>query len=187
MSGLILLAAALSAQAPVTFPGPQTSVQSPTSRARVYYVDLGANENGQNLSLRFDPGNGRPIILKWFGRSVDVGSTPSGARFFVNDYIGSNLADCLIIRPERTGVRGVSLMRLIARSQGRPRETPDNSHYSVHCDGWVSDTVMAGMVGGHTDETNSHDFEYAFRYDAASGRIRWRPKTQNPNGEERAQ
>jgi hypothetical protein len=174
MIGLVLLVAALAAQAPVTFPGPQTSVRSPTSPARVFYVDMGADEAGQNLSLRYDSGRGRPVLLKRFDRSVDVAWSPSGARFFVNDHIGSNLADCLIVRPDGATVRGVSLLRVIARSPGRPRETPEDSHYSVDCGGWLTDTVVEGVVGGHTDGAGGHDFEYAFRYDAARGRIGWR-------------
>lgn len=176
MSGLALAAAAaLAAEAPpvVEFPGPRTSVQSPASSARVYYVDLGANESGQNLSLRFDPGDGRPIVLKWFGRSVAAGWSPTGARFLVNDYIGSNLADCLIVRPAHGGVRGVSLLRIAARSPGRPPETPANSHYALLCDRWLSDTVVEGSVGGHTDSRRSHDFDYPFRYNAATGRLDW--------------
>jgi hypothetical protein len=175
-----LASAAASAATPpiVTFPGLQTSVRSPSSSARVFYQEMGADEGGQNLSLRVNSGRGRPIQIKRFDRSVDIGWSPSGQHFLVNDYIGSNLADCLIVRPGRQGVRGISLMRVIARSRGRPRETPDNSHYYVHCDGWASPTIIRGVVAGHTDEPYSgplhpYAFEHAFSYDAVTGRINW--------------
>src|SRR3954453_14084356 len=198
----LLLAAA--APGPGTFPraprpGPsppppaQRSVQSPPSPARVFYVEMGADSGGQNLSLRCDPGRGRPVLLKRFDRSVDIGWSPLGTRFLVNDYIGSNLADCLVVRPAGGGVRGISLRRAIRRSPGRPRapETPWDSHYYVHCYRWLSDTIIAGVVAGHTDEPASgpnhpHAFEHAFRFDAATGRISWRgsrrwdPNRENP-------
>ena len=171
---MIALLLAVAAAPLVTFPGPQRSVQSPASPARVFYLDMGMDEGGQNLSLRFDPGHGPPILLKRFDRSVDIGWSPSGRRFLVNDYIGSNIADCLIVRPEGAGVRGLSLIRAIARSPGRPRETPANAHYYVHCNGWTSDTIVDGVVGGHTDKAGGgYGFEHRFRYDSATGRISW--------------
>jgi hypothetical protein len=73
-------------------------------------------------------------------------------------------------------------MRAIGRSPGRPRENRFNSHYYVHCNGWRSDTVIDGVVAGHTDEARSHGFEHAFRYDAARATLRWRgSKRWDPN------
>jgi hypothetical protein len=170
---MLLLAAA--APPLVAFPGPQTSVRSPVSTARVYYVDRGADRNGQNLSLRFDPGTGRFLVLKRVDRSVDVGWSPAGTRFLINDHIGSNIADCLIVRPAGAGVQGVSLLRIIARSPGRPRERPYDDHYYVRCARWISDTVVEGAVTGHTDEAGGgRDFNYPFTYDARANRIAWR-------------
>ena len=185
MSGAALLAALLTSAVParttpplVAFPGPQRSAQSPNSPARVFYVEMGADEGGQNLSLRFDSGRGRPILLKRFDRSVDIGWSPSGQRFLVNDYIGSDIADCLIVRPIDGEVRGISLIRIVARSRGRPRETPEDAHYYVHCSNWLSDNIVGGVVGGHTDEAHTrpmhpYSFEHQFQYDTATGRLTW--------------
>src|SRR4051794_24732856 len=119
---MILAPLALAAAtAPVTFPGPATSVRSPVSAARVYYVERGADAGGQNLSLRFDAGDGRAVVLKRFDRSVAVSWGPGGQRFFVNDFRGSNIADCLVVRPVPGGVRGLSLLRRAVRTPGGPR------------------------------------------------------------------
>lgn len=159
----------------VQFPGTQTSVRSPTSAARVFYVEMGSDEGGQNFSLRFDRGHGAPIILRRFDRSVDVGWSPSGRHFFVNDHVGSNSADCLIVRPVGTNVHGVSLKRLIARNPGRPRYRAIPSQYYVHCNGWRSETVMRAAAVARTDDGAT--LEDSFTYDARTGLISWQSTT----------
>ena len=55
---------------------------------------------------------------------------------------------------------------LLAKApEGRFAETPDNSHYYVGCDAWLSDDTVRVTVAGHTDEAPSHDFEHLLNFD----------------------
>lgn len=163
---------ALAAQDPLTatFPGPTKTLSAPGSRAQLFYVDPGENKDGLHLySLRLRYSSGRVDWLDVFERSVDVAWSPSGAHLFVNDYVGSNVSDCLAVSPSERGTRGVSLTGVLRRA-GRPEVTRalKGDHVYVTCAGWEAATkVRVEMRGDVFPET----FAYAFVYDLKSGTL----------------
>jgi hypothetical protein len=175
--GTVAVASAQDVTEPTAFPGPVTSVKSPTSDARVFYADPGADAAGvHQYKLMLRDAKGHETLLDSFIRSVEVQWSPSGRQLFVNDYIGSNIADCLIVRAAEEPVRPVSLQDLVVKSPGHPTapETPDQSHYAALCKNWVTDTRLAGSVSGHVDDGHdAHPFDHPLVYDLGSDRVLW--------------
>ncbi|HTJ65129.1 MAG TPA: hypothetical protein VL899_15105 [Alphaproteobacteria bacterium] len=162
---------------PTAFPGPVSSVKSPASAARVYYTDPGPDADGiHKYKLMFRDAKGHETLLDSFIRSVEIQWSPSGTQLFVNDYIGSNIADCLIVQATVEPLKPVSLQDLVVKSPGRPSapETPDQSHYAALCKRWVTDTRLAGSVSGHVDGgRDAHAFDHPLVYDLGSDRVLW--------------
>jgi hypothetical protein len=153
-------------------------VGSPTSAARLYYVERRRRADGQGeFPVMLDDGRGHRSLLLIMDRSAAVAWSPGGKRFFIDNYEGSNITDCYVVRPTGTGVKGVSLISITNRAPGHPTglERPIVSHYYVTCGRWISDTQLSGAIRGHTDESGGgHEFNYPFLYDAARNRIAWR-------------
>ena len=177
---LPLLLAVSAAPHRATFPGLFGRVRSPSSSAEVFYCQHG--EEPGDYKLKFMDSSGRIFFLEYFQRSVDVVWSPAGTRFFVTDYVGSNITDCIVARPQRGRVRGVTLTGIISRTAGHPTgaESPERAHYYVHCDRWLSDRLVEGEIDGHTDEARMYDFHYPFLYDAATRRLAWLSKEPQP-------
>jgi hypothetical protein len=175
--GTVAGASAQDGAEPTSFPGPVTSVKSPNSDARVYYTDPGPDRQGvHQYKLMFRDPKGRETLIDSFIRSVEVEWSPSGRQLFVNDYIGSNIADCLIVRTSDEPLRPISLQDLVIKSPGHPTapETPDQSHYAALCKRWVSDTRLAGSVSGHVDGgDDARPFDHPLVYDLGSDRVLW--------------
>jgi hypothetical protein len=163
---------------PTVFPGSVTSVKSPSSDARIYYTDPGPDADGiHKYKLTIRDAKGHETLLDTFIRSVMVLWSPSGNQLFVNDYIGSNIADCLIVQTAVEPLKPVSLQDLVVKSPGRPSapETPDQSHYAALCKRWVTDTRLAGSVSGHVDGGHdAHAFDHPLVYDVGADRVLWR-------------
>lgn len=175
----MLAAAPVQAMAPnaVTFPGTTTSVRSPMSNATVFYVDPGPDRYGEHeFQLKFQRGKDSPILLDTFERSVDVSWSPSGKWLYINDHVGSNIGDCLMVNSFAAHVATRSMTDVVGKSVGRPKapETPSESHYYVLCDRWLSGEQVSGWVAGHTDRANSHSFNHPFVYNPRTRRLVWK-------------
>lgn len=109
-----------------------------------------------------------PMHLLTFTRSVGVSWSPSGRSAYVNNYIGSNATDCLIVRVNVGPVRIDSITRMlfggrIVRSPNvLPPETPANSHFYLSCKGWDSEDAADVDLSGRTDAGGT--FSYEFKY-----------------------
>lgn len=160
----------------VVFPGSSHSVASPDgSGARIYYIHHIDRDGGQAHPVFYDDGRGKRTRVATVTRNMDVGWSPDGRRIFLQDNLGSNIADCYVLDRTAKAIRGVSLFKIIQRTPGRPTgaEDPAASHYYVRCDRWRSSHQIAGAVSGHTDSTPSHAFDHRFVYDARTGRVTW--------------
>ena len=96
--------------APVSFPGPIKEVSSPDGRVKVDYFDPGENSDGIHLYQLRLLKHGRIEKLDEFTREVQVAWSPSGDRLFATKFIGSNVADCLVVTPSQrhTLIRSVT-------------------------------------------------------------------------------
>jgi len=179
MLALSTLLAAVIASAPdtVDFPGSVRSAAAPDgSGARIYYTPHLGPDGAQAHPVFFDDGQGRVQRLAPVSRNMSVGWSPDGRHVFLQDNFGSDIADCYALTRLSDGIRGVSLLKRIRRTPGRPkgRERPYQSHYYVSCDRWNAEGRIAGSVSGRTDSNPAHDFNQSFVYEPDTHKVFWR-------------
>jgi hypothetical protein len=159
------------------FPGDgATEVRSQTG-VTVYYVDPGADADGNDdrpIMLRYP--NGRTEQIDTFGRHADVSWSPLGDRLVITNWIGSNVADCTVIRPSNSGARKQSFTSLITREHIRSvsRDILDVDHVYVSCGRWVAPGRVQVEVSGHgcnQASCTSRSFDHFLIYDFRSGRF----------------
>ena len=109
----------------------------------------------------------KPVVIDEYYRSVDVAWSPDSEYVAVTDWIGSNVADCYLVdvaKPE-------SVFSVTSAVPSLP-ESPDNSHFYVSCKNWEGSRKIKVEVSGHTDESDSHEFDYRFVFDVNTHRMR---------------
>jgi hypothetical protein len=156
--------------APVSFPGPVKEVNSPDGRAKVDYYDPAENADGFHLyQLRLRYQDGRVDKLDEFTREVEVAWSPSGDRLYATDFIGSNVADCLVVTPTRghTLIRSVTDAVRRAALPGISKDL-DGDHVYVGCDRWRSPRILDIYMEG---SAFPRSFKHHFEYDAFSDQI----------------
>jgi hypothetical protein len=164
------LACAASNAEPVTFPGQIKEVLAPNSKMRVFYVDPGENEDGIHLySLRLEYPSGRVDTLDTFMRSAEVSWSLSGHDLFVNDFVGSNVAECMVVTPSSKGTKSQSITRILSRAHVREvSEHLKGDHVYVTCSNWNSPTEIHVEMRG---DKFPDRFEHHFTYDLMSGTL----------------
>jgi len=137
---------------------------------RVFYVDPGENQDGiHEYSLRLRYPGGHVDTLDTFTRSAEVSWSPSGERLFVNDFVGSNVAECLIITASREGTKIQSATRILSRAHiPEISEHLKGDHVYITCSNWLSSTQLHIEMQG---DKFPEGFEYHFTYDLRSGKL----------------
>lgn len=141
---------------------------SPDHRATLSSVKLRRNDDlGYQLTLMRV---GRaPVIVDEYLRSVDVLWSADSKYVAITDWIGSNVADCLVVdttRPEKK----INVATMLPKIQ----EDIPNSHFYVSCKRWNGQGTIAVEAAGHTDYPPSHDFKYRFVLDVPTGHVQAR-------------
>ena len=181
----LIIAGGMTAQAQqpewdFSFPSTVSPSRSPTGTVIVSFHDLGANTDGRgDYEFMFVEGlqSWRALLSK--DRLPAPG--PVDGNFFVNDYIGSNVSDCLVAQSRSGQFSLMSLTQLLA-SQGANSapvghgsifESPNNSHFYLTCLRWIGNDAIDVSVRGYTDETREsiREFAYSFRYSRRSGTL----------------
>lgn len=107
------------AQWDFSFPSAVSESRSPAGAMVLSYHDPGENPDGAHgyeFIVRGRSGTRQGGFV--FLRSVNGSWSPGGENFFVNDYTGSNVTDCLVPQSETGRFSLVSLTQLLA-NQGR--------------------------------------------------------------------
>ena len=152
----------------VEFPGRVEVAPSPSSAFELTYTDPGANEDGIHVyTLKLvSRRNTYSKTLLTFTRSVDVSWSPEGAWFYVNNFIGSNVSDCVIGNAEDASFGTVSVTAAVFDAHSRPAgvppppETPANSHFNLSCKIWGSNKDLFFDLVGMTDAGGSFSYKY---------------------------
>ena len=163
------------AQRDFSFPSAVSESRSPAGTMVLSYHDPGENPDGAHgyeFIVRGRSGTRQGGFV--FLRSVNGSWSPGGENFFVNDYTGSNVTDCLVPQSDMGRFSLVSLTQLLAnqrRNGAQDRlasivESPDNSHFYLTCRRWIDNDVIEVSVRGYTDESREtvREFAYNFRY-----------------------
>lgn len=165
-----------------SFPSAVSQSRSPGGTLVVSYYDSGESpDGGHDYEFSVRGLSGRREAGFVFLRSVNGSWSPGGENFFVNDYIGSNVTDCLVSQSDADRLSLVSLTELLAsQRQNGPgdrlasiAESPDNSHFYLTCRRWIGNDAIAVSVRGYTDETpeSIREFAYNLRYVRSSRRL----------------
>jgi hypothetical protein len=173
----LFAAAVTSGPLGVDFPGPVHAVVAPDgSGAQIYYRPHLVPDGGQAHPVFFDDGRSHRQRIATVTRNMTVAWSWDSRHVYLQDNLGSDLADCYALTRTTAGVRGVSLLKRIQRAPGRPkgRERPYRSHYYVSCEGWNAKGQITGSVSGHTDASPPRDFSQAFVFDPDTHKISWR-------------
>jgi hypothetical protein len=162
-----------------TFPGKPASVSSQSGALSARYSDPGVNPDGIHED-RFSiaDANGRELVGFSFLRSVRGAWSADKDTLFVNNFTGSNDSDCLVTRTSNETVRLVSLTDILINDPHsgpvevgkiKPPENPGNSHYYLRCEKWLSPSMIAVILDGHTDAGGY--FKYQFHYNVDKKRF----------------
>jgi hypothetical protein len=155
------------------FPSKTTRSASASGTLVASYKDPGADEDGVH-AYRFSisDSEGRELSGFTFLRSVEGAWYDSSDTLFVNNFIGSNLTDCLVLRgaPDQFKLESLTDLLINKKRSGpmtdpviKPPENPNNSHYYLKCDGWLDDHSLKLTLAGTTDAGG--DFRYSFVFD----------------------
>lgn len=144
-----VLSAALVSSAPATataeFPFGPVSLRSPDGKWQIANKDPVANEAPHRLVLR---GGGRANrTLYSYGRHVRVAWSPDSRRIAITDYVGSNLAECVVLDADT--LHRTAVMEDAARASPRIARVLGNFHSYFECRGWVSPKVLKIRVTGY--------------------------------------
>jgi hypothetical protein len=167
------------------FPSRDRHAVSPSNSLAVTYQDPGINSDGiHEYRLVVSDARGAALATLSFTRSVEGSWSPDGRRLILNNYIGSNLNDCLITRPNRRSPALVSITSLLRRrgNSSAPHartittipEGPENSHFSLTCSRWIDNNTVEILIAGYVDaEPNfGHEFRYRLRFSPATETFR---------------
>jgi hypothetical protein len=135
-----------------------------TIKVKLNSVSVGTNE-APEYQLRLSRFDSAPVLIDTYMRDVDVAWSADSKYVAVTDWIGSNVADCLVV--DTVGKQApVSVMSTLPRLMKRLHD----AHVYVSCTGWQTATRVRVKVFGHTDSGPSHDFDYRFVYDVLGKR-----------------
>lgn len=159
-----------------SFPSGSARSSSVSGALVASYKDPGVDEDGIH-AYRFSIYNSKGPEVSGFTflRSVEGAWSDSGDVLFVNNYIGSNVTDCLVLEAESNQFRFESLTNILNNKiqsgpmgdlNIKPPENPNNSHYYLTCDGWLDGHSLKVTLSGTTDAGG--DFKYRFVFDAAA-------------------
>lgn len=151
--------------------------ESPSGRFSASYTsDSRETDGGPTSRLLVRNLRGSVVAELSFDRSVG-GHWSQSDSLFVNNFIGSNLVDCLVMDVDKRQPALVSLLDVLqrARRPGTPAgivaESPDTAHFYLSCQRWMDENAVAVRISGYTDfELGSgQPFEYQLVYDVRSG------------------
>jgi hypothetical protein len=151
----------------MTFPAAITKFPSHAGGVELLYEDPGPNQYGiheYRLKARFqDTAVVRDMLI--FTRSVEVAWAPARNIAFVNNFIGSNLSDCMIVNLTTPHLQTLSVSKLLfaQRKTGQPKETSGNAHFNLSCGTWTSSRSLSGYLLRRTDA--GQEFSYRYQLD----------------------
>lgn len=162
------------------FPASRSASHSPAGNYWAGYRDTHTTADGiHEYEFSITDRAGRTFGNFIFTRSVEGAWAPGGLDIFVNNFIGSNLADCLISRRSQSTLLLESMIGLLTRGgAGRNAmsrlgitESPENSHYALTCSRWLDNETIEVAIQGYVDTEVDfgREFDYRLRYSLNTG------------------
>lgn len=112
-----------------------------------------------NLTLE-DHATGQRTLVKHYDRGIDVGWSPDGHAFFLNDAYGSNVESAYIYP---LGAPAPLLLDgLIYKADPKARNAPADHTY-IHIHRWVSPSTVLAEYCGHNSMSPYRQFDFLYR------------------------
>jgi hypothetical protein len=146
MLSAALVSTALAA-AVAQFPFGPAVLHSPDGTWQITNEDPVGNEASHRLILRHEGGAGRTLYS--YGRHLRVAWSPDSRRIAITDYVGSNVAECVVVDADT--LHRTDVMADAARTSDRIARVLRNFHSYFECPGWVSPTVLRVRASGYGD------------------------------------
>ena len=110
----------------------------------------------------------RKLLLE-IERNVRIGWAPSGSTFFLNDNLGSNVAEAYLYFPAED--RHVDIGESIDQEIPSDRHFVSDSHHYVNALYWIDETSFLVKRSGHFDTEGAQGFTVCYRVNI-SGKVK---------------
>lgn len=147
------------------FPGDVTSINSPDNNFSIHSEDYDEEPN-HSLFFKYEQTGIEKKILD-FRRHADISWAPDSKYFFVNDYLGSDFTNCIVIAlPELKKINIMPILKTLPIEEG----IFDSHHLHVTCEAWRNDGYINVRLTGYGDQ-NPSGFDYGYLVDFNRGLI----------------
>ena len=172
----LVLAALPASAAEPAFDFPGTPAAPSPSRALIATYRQTAPDSTDQFRFSVQDADGKEVAGLNFLRSVD-GHWSRGDNLFVNNRVGSNVSDCLVMKSGKLD----SLSGALDNPQNipadadwiRPSKLGKDTHFYLTCEKWDKDEAVDVVIDGHIDFAGK-PFHYLLRYDVARGAFTFR-------------
>ena len=131
-----------------SFPGPKSDLPSPDGKWRIVNRDPDDSDHPHTLVLHETNGGGERTLYE-YGRSVRVAWSPDSRRIAITDYVGSNVAECVVV--DRVTFAKRDVMAEAQKSSARIAGVMRNFHSYFECPRWTSNRDLRIHVWGYGD------------------------------------
>lgn len=138
------------AASPVTRSFPQDNLHLANSQnsRELYAVSNESMDPAHTLYMR-DKVSGAVVEVMSFPRSVQVGWSPRGDRFFVNNKYGSNRSDCRVV--EATKKMEIRWLEVGVGSEYKCEGFDPTDHCYIKCVAWNGESELSGTFESYGD------------------------------------
>lgn len=152
---------------PVLFPGSQSIAISPDRGAAIINEDR--DHDPAHLLYISEKKPQKKSLIMSYSRHVDVLWSPDSKFIIINNYIGSDNSDCILIN--RFSMKKLSMKYVITNGKNAPLRGNDDGHLYVTCDSWNDGRSFNILVRGYNGR-NSNVTNKIFVFDAYSKQLR---------------
>ena len=123
-------------------------------------IDRGCQDIDRKLWLISNKTNDRKLLLE-IERNVRIGWAPTGNTFFLNDNLGSNIAEIYLYFPAED--RRVDIGESIDQKIPSDRHFENGSHHYFNALYWINGTSFLVKRFGHFDTGGAQGFTVCYR------------------------
>lgn len=152
--------AAYAAEFTATFPGAVTALVAPDGRYSIDNVDYDNKVPHHVLLLVFIKTK-QQVRLYPYNRHVDVSWAPDSRHLFINDFAGSDNADCIIYNVLTKKL--VSVASILHKNKFANSLMNDNGHVYVTCSNWIANKGVDVQISGY-GTYSPNGFSDAYKY-----------------------
>lgn len=157
----------------ISLPGKINQITSPQNNYTLYNVDydnpIDKFENHHSLFLMNSKTHNKQKIYN-YGRHVEAMWSLDNSYLSINDYGGSDFADCIIFRLDNNTYSQMSVKEQLKKYAIDNKIIFGNHHSFITCQKWINDKKVLIKADGYGG-VSPNGFEIQYELDLASGII----------------